>query len=387
MTAPTISWGILGAGQVADGFAKDLRLVSGARLAAVASRDSAKARAFAARHGDVRVFETYDQLASDPDIHVIYVATPNDRHAADVLRCLKHGKAVLCEKPFTIGIEEARRVVDEARRRQLFLMEAMWMRFMPAVRRVTQLVNEGAIGEVRTLFADFSISAPVDPASRLFNPKRGGGALLDLGVYTLSLAQLLLGEPTTLDARLSFGPTDVDEHAAIVLGYESGATAVLTSAITSQGANCAVISGSSGSITLRGPICAPTALEVSRIARSSTRRLGCPKPSSALIRSHPSAIRATQWLRDQHRLLLGRRTTTRMPVSGNGYELEAAEVVRCLRDGLVESPAQPLDDTLRVIELMSRVRRQVRSSTNPPTLHFRVTDAEDSAPPIHPQQD
>ncbi len=359
VTSEAVRWGILGSGRVADGFARGLTSSPGSELVAVSSRDPANARSFATRHGAVRAHADHEALVADPDIDVIYVATPNDRHADDAVMSLAHGKAVLCEKPFTTDADSAERVIAEARSRRLFCMEAMWMRFIPAVQRVAELVGAGEIGEVRSVHADFSQAVEVDPTSRFFDPALGGGALFDLGVYTLSFAQLLLGEPTRVSGRLQIGPTGVDELAAVVLAYESGATAVLTSSLRSTGPNGAVIAGTRGTIRLAGPLCAPTSFAVDPVvparagAASSSqwrdRVLANPRAASVVRRGLGLARRV--------RSRSGRSTTMR--IVGTGYQYEADEVVRCLRAGELESPAMQLDDSLRVVRLTERLRSEL----------------------------
>lgn len=356
-----LRWGIIGSGRVADGFATDLRRLDGCELVAVASRRRRTAADFADRHGAPRVHDTYDSLATDPDIDVVYVATPNHRHADDALSCLHHGKAVLCEKPFTTSADDARRVVETARANGLFCMEAMWMRFVPAVRRAADLVAAGRIGEPTQLHADFSSPSPVEPRSRLFDPAQGGGALLDLGVYPLSLAQLLLGEPAEVEARLHVGPTGVDEHATVMLGYASGATAVLTSSLRSRGPNAAWITGTEGTIELPGPICAPTRLRF------------VPTPTAAdgssggrlrrVVDDHPALSFAARAARRAARAVAGVTASERLPVDGHGYGYEALEAAQCMRDGRLESALMPLDDSVRTVELVERIRRDAGLTT------------------------
>jgi predicted dehydrogenase len=344
---------------VAEGFAIGVRAVPGARLVAVASRTRSRADDFAARHGAGRVHADLAALAADPDVDVVYVATPNDRHADDALTSISAGKAVLCEKPFTVNATEARRVVDAARARGTFCMEGMWMRFVPAVRRAVELVETGAIGDVRAVHADFSHPVEITPRSRLFDPARGGGALLDLGVYTLSLAQMFLGTPETIDGHLAVGATGVDEHASLALGYSGGAIATLTSSLRSQGPNVALIVGSEGRITLPGPICAPTRLVIERVSDASEM----PGPPDGqlmrLVRSHRRLERAARTAK--HTLDRARRHNSRVErhrLTANGYEYEVAEVVRCVREGASESPLMPLDVSVATMELIDRVRAE-----------------------------
>ena len=191
-----VRWGILGTGAIAKQFVQALRFVPEAEVFAVGSRSRASAQEFADKKGIPRRHASYDDLASDPDVDVVYIATPHPFHAENATLCLEAGKAVLCEKPFCVNAAEAERVVGLARKKRLFIMEGMWTRFFPLMEEVRRLVSEGAIGEVRMLNVDFGFRADLDPASRLFDPKLGGGALLDVGVYCVSFASMILGRPS-----------------------------------------------------------------------------------------------------------------------------------------------------------------------------------------------
>ena len=226
-----IHWGILGTGVVAQDFVRGLRAVPGAELSAVGSRTPANAdkfaRAFAAPHG----YASYDELVNDRAVDVVYVATPAAFHRDHCLLALAAGKPVLCEKPFATTAAEAREVVAKARSARLFCMEAMWMRFLPAIARLRELLDKKVIGEVRLVSADMGFPAAYDPASRFFDPKLGGGAMLDLGVYLLSLAFFVLGRPDRVVAQATIGPTGVDEDSSTVLHYPGGKLAVLTASL------------------------------------------------------------------------------------------------------------------------------------------------------------
>lgn len=320
-----IRWGILGAGPMAHGFAEGLRWVRSSRVVAVASRRRDRAEILARRARAARVHDDVDALAADPEVDVVYIATPNDRHAADTLACVSVGTAVLCEKPFTLDAAESRIVVDSARRAGVFVMEAMWMRTLPAVRGLVDLLGRGTIGEIRSVHADFSMPVPADPADRRFDPAAGGGALLDLGVYPLSFVDLVLGPvDEVLDVEMASTPTGVDESVLAVTRHGS-ALAVSTASLGSDGPGGATVGGTTGSIRLDGPICRPTRLTVVHGGPGSPRR---------------------------------RTETLRFPVMGVGYAHEAIEVVRCLRAGRTESTVMPLDASLRVMELVDLVRHR-----------------------------
>ena len=321
MSIVTVRWGILGTGGIADTFAGDLPLVEGAELAAVGSRRLETARAFAERHGATRAHGSWADLAADPDVDVIYVATPHAAHYAAAMTCLAGGKAVLCEKPITLDHASAARLVEEARTRNLFLMEAMWMRCNPAIRAVARAVAEGAIGEVSVVTADFGLQGPFPPAHRLRDPALGGGALLDLGVYPLNLAHLILGTPAAVRSWAYLTPEGADETTGVLLGYESGAVAALTCGINGATANRASITGTEGRIDLPEGFYVPRAYTMTRAGRE------------------PEIVE--------------------FPFPGRGYQYEAAEVQRCLAAGETESPLIPHGTTLDIMTLMDEIRAQI----------------------------
>lgn len=345
----SIGWGILGTGGVAGLFAEALSCVAGARLAAVGSRDSARAETFAARFGAARAHASYGDLVNDPAVEVVYVATPNELHEEHCLLAVEAGKAVLCEKPFALDAASAARVVAAARRAGVFCMEGMWMRFSPAFREVLAVVRGGALGEVRLVDAQLGFSYEPHPASRLF-ARPGGGALLDLGVYPLSLAHALLGVPTRVRSELVTGPTGVDEQVTALLGYAGGAQAVVAASLRSQLTNAATVHGTDGVLTLEAPLYFPQRLWYAATPRHGGVRRGAPG-ALARLRSHPWARALVELRARRRRIHLVRR------VSGSGYGEEAAEVQRCLRAGLRESAEMPLDGTLEVLQAMDAVRR------------------------------
>ncbi|WP_189788754.1 Gfo/Idh/MocA family protein, partial [Streptomyces capitiformicae] len=235
---------------MAAAFAQELTPLPDAELLAVGSRSEASARRFAERHDVPRAYHSWARLAGDPDVDVVYVATPHAAHHAAVRLCLDAGKHVLCEKPFTLNAAEAAELVALARARGLFLMEAMWTYCLPAARRVAALVRAGAIGEVRCVQADLGFVAPADPTHRLRHPQAGGGALLDAGVYPVALAHLILGAPDHVEAWADLTPEGVDETTGAVLGYDSGAVATLSCSIGAENAGAASVSGTKGRIDL-----------------------------------------------------------------------------------------------------------------------------------------
>lgn len=315
MTSVT-RWGILGTGNIARQFAKGLQSLPDAELAAVGSRTQEGAATFAETFGG-RAHGSYEALAADPDIDAVYISTPHTLHAENSILCLENGKAVLCEKPFTLNAGEAQRVVDTARAEGLFLMEAMWTRFFPLAASLRELVREGRIGDVKLLHADFGFRGVVDPEHRLFNLALGGGALLDLGVYPVSLASFLLGTPTEVSSHAYLGETGVDEQNAVASKHAGGALALLSSTLRATTPQEALIMGSEGTIRVHAPWWQPTRLTV-------TDGTGDEELSS--------------------------------PLPHNGYAYEAAEVGRCLQEGVLASPIMPWDETLDIMKTLDSCR-------------------------------
>lgn len=346
-----IRWGILSTGSIAHAFAEGLRHLPDAELTAVGSRSVETAESFGKFYNIPHRHATYEALANDPDVDVIYIATPHTFHRDNALLCLNAGKAVLCEKPFTINAAEAREVIALAREKKLFLMEAMWMRFLPAVVRLRELLAAGVIGEVRMVQADFGFRAAFDPASRLFAPELGGGALLDVGIYPLSLVSMLLGTPERVMGMAHLGETGVDEQSAVLLGYSGGRMAQLFSAVRTASPIEAQILGTEGRIHIHNPMFSPERFTITR------QREGGPQ-MKRLPRQLKQLGRRLGLDKIWHRWQQGRGETVICPIQGNGYNYEAAEVQRCLREGRLESAVMPLDESLMIMETMDRLRAQ-----------------------------
>lgn len=316
-----IRWGILGTGNIARQFARGLSVLPDAQLVAVGSRAAATAEAFGKEFGVSHCHGSYEALVQDADVDVVYVSTPHQMHRPNTLLCLEAGKPVLCEKPFAINALEAADMVEAARNAKLFLMEAMWTRFLPVIDKVREWLAAGAIGEPRMVNADFGFRAEVDPESRLFNPQYGGGALLDVGVYTISFASMVFGTtPQRCAGFAHIGDTGVDEQASMVLGYGRGQTASLTCAVRVNTPQDAVIVGTNGTIRVHPPFW--------------------------------KATTATLSVTDKD------EETVTLPHRGNGYEYQAIEVMRCLREGLTESEVMPLDETVAIMLTMDQIRSQ-----------------------------
>jgi predicted dehydrogenase len=261
-TAPeAIRWGILGTGYIARAQTADL-LANGFTVTAVGSRTQESADAFAAEFGIANAHSSYEALAADPEVDVIYVSTPHPFHAKNALTALNGGKHVLVEKSFTVNAAEAREVVDTAAALGLQVMEAMWSRFLPHMLRIREIIAAGTLGDVRTLIADHNQNLPKDPDHRINNPALGGGALLDLGIYPVSFAFDLFGPPTTVYAAAANTTTGVDRQTAIVLTYGDGQQALLHSALDTLGPNRASIIGTLGRIEIDAVWYSPTTFTV-----------------------------------------------------------------------------------------------------------------------------
>ena len=316
-----IRWGILGTGQIARAFAAGLSDVPGAELAAIASRNCDTAQAFAEEFGANRHYGDYRSLASDPQIDVIYVATPHNLHAENTIMCLQAGKAVLCEKPFTINRRQAHDVIDVARRNKRFLMEAMWTRYLPAIQEAKRLLDQGAIGVPQYIQADFGFAAAVNADHRLLSKQFGGGALLDIGIYPLSLAAYFLGEISETHAQATLGDTGIDLQTAFILRHRDGGLSSCICSIVAPSPVALTISGSAGIVQVNAPFF----------------------KSQSLTVTTPDGV----------------TRTIQLPYLGNGYTHEAIEVGRCLQQGLLESPSMPLDETLALMTCLDTIRAQI----------------------------
>ncbi|MFF9404190.1 Gfo/Idh/MocA family protein [Streptomyces anandii] len=323
-TEQKVRWGILATGGIAAAFAADLVDLPDAELVAVASRRKESAEGFAERFGTRRAYGSWEELARDEDIDVVYVATPHAAHRPAAGLCLEAGRNVLCEKPFTLNLREAAELVALAREHDRFLMEAMWMYCNPLILRLKALVEDGAIGEVRTVQADFGLAGPFPPAHRLRDPALGGGALLDLGVYPVSFAHLLLGAPSDVTARAVLSPEGVDLQTGALLSYHGGALASVHCSITGGTATCASVTGSEGRIDVPDGFFHPERFVLHRDGREPREFLADPAD--------------------------GPRSSLRH---------EALEVMRALRAGERESRLVPLDGTLAVMRTLDAVRERI----------------------------
>lgn len=315
-----IRWGILGTGDIAGKFAGALAALPDAEIAAVGSRSREKADAFGEAWHIPHRHASYAALMEDPGVDVVYVATPHSLHRENCVGCLQAGKAVLCEKPFTINAREAEEVIQLARKRRLFLMEGMWTRFFPAMAAVRDLLAKGAVGELRMAQMDLCFKPGTNPRKRLLDPALGGGALLDLGVYPVSFASMVFGPPEKISSAAYCGLTGVDEQTSVLFSYAGGRQAFATCSFLYDSPKEAFLSGTDGQI---------------RIHRTWF---------------FPDAVTCTPEGKESREL--------RFPAAQNGFVHEAQEVMECLRAGRLESAVMPLDETLAIMRTLDSIRAQ-----------------------------
>jgi predicted dehydrogenase len=315
----TLAWGIAATGRIARTVGSIAAKHPDMRVAAVGSRDLARARELADDLGARSAHGSYEALVHDPDVQAVYVATPHPQHAAVVEAALLAGKAVLCEKPMTADLTETERLVELSRSTGSFLMEAVWTRFNPLVAHLRELVADGALGDLRSVTASFGFDPPYDPHGRLWSAELGGGALLDLGVYTVDLARLLLGDPDTVEATGSAAQTGVDAESVLSLGWRSGARALLTQSLVARLPGTALVVGSRGWAELGPSFHAPTRLVV-----------------------HVRGGEREEHAVDDRQI---------------GYLGELEEVARCLADGRRESEVMPLADSVGTMRVLDTARR------------------------------
>jgi predicted dehydrogenase len=351
-----IAWGILGTGLISHHFAEALRYIPDAQLFAVGSRNLTRAKIFAEQYCALRAYGSYEELVNDKDVNIVYVATPAQLHKDHCLLCLGAGKAVLCEKPFTCNAIEAEEVIAYAREKQLFCMEAMWMRFLPIMGKLLDLLTQDVIGDVRMVRADlgfvsFQKEHQIKPA-----PEISQGALLDLGVYPISLVFSLLGTPTQVNSQASVNSAGVDGQIAAIMSYENGKLAIVSASKEAALPGEALIVGTRGQIRIHAPLYRPHKLSISL---SPPQGQPSHTKQSCLMRIKRNPMIMGMYFRFEGiwELLLSRRPQIIVePFQGNGYNYEIVEVHRCLREGRCESKVMGLDETLNIMKTMDVIR-------------------------------
>lgn len=314
------NWGIIAPGKMATKFTNGLKIVDRANLHSVGSRDRSRAEKFAVEHGFVKFFGSYQELAGDPDTDVVYIASPHSHHHEQSIMCLKNGKAVLCEKAFALNTRQVEEMISVARGGNVFLMEALWPPFQPFYKKTREILDSGVFGRIIQLHAYFSFIPPFEPSDRKFNIALGGGSLLDIGIYPVIDALTFLGVPDEIRAFALFGDTGSEESLNAMFRYNSGAMASIYSSFsTNIGIGCQLI-------------CERGNLTLSR-GRDMNQRLILElhgNESETLVFSPPAL----------------------------GYHWEAEEVMRCLDEGLTESPVVPLSFSLDLIKTLDRIRHE-----------------------------
>ncbi len=321
MTSRRFKWGIIGPGRIAHQFVDGLKVIDDAALYAVASSSLERAQAFARQYAGEKTYASYEALVNDPQVDAIYIATPHRFHFDNALLCLKAGKPVLCEKPLTVNAAEARQLIEVSRANHVFLMEALWTRYLPIYQQIRQWLDARAIGDLRLLVSTFGITVPKDQKDRWLNPELAGGTLLDMGVYPLAVSQWVMGQmPQSFSVQAYLGHTGVDELTAALLKYENGVISQFNSNFLTDGVNDFLIYGTTGHIR----------------------------------------IHANYWAATQATLVAGRPTeTVSKPFRGSGFEYQIEEAMRCIRAGLLESPAMSHADTLANMQLMDNIRATI----------------------------
>lgn len=321
-----INWGIIGLGNIANTFASDLQLSKNANLYGVASSSLEKARTFSRKHKSITYYDSYEKLAKDPNIDVIYIASPHTFHYEHSMMCLNNGKSVLCEKPLGINIDEVKSLIKEASSNKLFLMEAMWTRFIPATEKLIELLNNKVIGDLIFIRADFGFKADINPMGRIYNLKLGGGSLMDIGIYPIYLSLLTLGLPTEIKAMARMTNTDVDSYCAMLFSYKNSAKAMLESTIEANTPTEAHIYGSNGTIKLHSRF------------------------------HHTEKISLYQNGNLQEEFELNYK--------GKGYIYEIEEVNRCLIKNELESSKLPHSVSLDLITLIEKIKTKIGLKIN-----------------------
>lgn len=316
----TVRWGILGPGNIAKRFASDLKQTDGAVVQAIASRSRERAEAFQEKFGGETIHTDYTALAEDPAVDIVYVATPHVFHMEGSLLCLQRRKPVLCEKPFAVNAEQARAMAKCARENNTFLMEAMWTRFFPIMHELRTRIADGAIGEVRMVQADFGFRCGWNPEGRLLNPALGGGGLLDVGIYPMSLFFMLLGTPIEVQGQAHVGSTGVDEQAAWICKFRKGELAIGATGVQTATTQVGTILGTEGRIIIDSPWWKPRRMTITVNGKD------------------PEVVE--------------------IPYEGGGFQFEAAAVGQAVTNGLKEHPLMPLDESIAIAEAMDALRQQ-----------------------------
>ena len=314
-------WGIIGPGRIAHKFAQGIQVINDADLYAIASTSSKRAQAFANQYKAEKAYSNYEEMVNDPNVDAVYIAVPHPFHFENAMLCLEAGKPVLCEKPLTVNSVESAKLIETARKKSLFLMEALWTRYLPIYRQVREWLVQGVIGEVKLLTFTMGFLAEFNATDRLFNPDLAGGALLDLGIYPISISQWIYGKnPAAFSVNSHFARTGVDDFTSIQLQYDDGAISQFSCGFLMDTLNELVIYGTKGRIHI-----------------------------------HPDF-----WYSSRATLHTDKReSTVTKPLRGSGFEYETEEAMRCIREGKIESPDMPHAQSQANMELMDAIRKEI----------------------------
>ena len=320
-----IRWGILGCGRIARKFASDLKLVKEAELIACGARNALSADAFAHEFSVKNIHYSYESLVNDDEVDVIYVATPHSHHHEHTLLCIENNKAVLCEKAFAINYNQAKEMIDAARNKNIFLMEAVWTKFLPPFNKVKQMIDEGMLGEVKSMLVNFGFRAPGDAPQRFLDPALGGGTMLDIGIYNAFTALFFLGKPEKISAQATLTEENTDTQCAVTFSYKNGVLAQLFSTFLSDSGTEADICGTKGRIRLTSRYYTPfTSIEYFT-GKNETKQI---------------------------------IDTGSSFEEGFGYQHEARHVCECLKKGLTESPVMTHADSLLLMQTLDAIRKE-----------------------------
>ncbi len=314
-------WGIIGLGRIAGIFAQGLKVLKNAELYAVASRSHEHAERFGKKYNAQRRYGSYAEIVKDPDVDVIYIATPHNLHYENTLMCLENKKPVLCEKPLAVNLKQVNELITSAERNNTFLMEAMWTRYLPKVEKAIQLIDAGKLGDVTFLRSDFGFFAPVHPEGRLYNPNLAGGSLLDIGIYTIFFALQFMGYPDKIIANAKIGETGIDEFCSMVFEYHDGRLAQLYATILAETPMTVDIAGSKAHLTFEKYLHAPSDIHINNKNKKLKR------------------------YKIRHK--------------GNGYHYQAEEVMACLEKGVLQSDKISWEFSRNMMRIMDEVRAQI----------------------------
>ena len=320
----TYKWGILGAARIANKFAEGLKVLPNAERYAIAARSQERAEAFKEKHGFAKAFGSYEAMLADPELDIVYVATTNNLHFEHTMLCLEAGKAVLCEKPFASNLSQVKQMVNKAREKNVFLMEALWSRFIPSMIQFKEQVEKGAIGHPLLLQCNFGFISPFDPYNRIYDPALGGGSIPDIGIYPVFTAMYLFGKPESMEVMSVAAPTGTDWTTSILLKHKKKEISMLTSSFEMILDNEARVYGEGGYLKLHSMFHIPTRL----------------------------TLRTND----------GQETDIPVNLAGNGYNYEAAEAMDCLDKGLIESPGMPHDFSMELMQVLDELSRMAQEN-------------------------